>query len=154
MNDNVDYFRMVHNKGNARIVWLEYSAVGREPGLDTLLDQLETGTEDRKGVLIVKGGFFGDRSAADEFSRTFDQSVQAWVEGLDPSWSKLVILDLNALFVRRIKASENQPHPVLPASDWNKVLEELADARKLSPDQNVQVRYPNRYKILFTKPIW
>lgn len=144
LNDNTDYLRMIHNKRQAQLVWLQYRGDQIEPGVRKLLEATKDETSDgpgaRRAVLrCLHGSIIGERVRWDEEPSEFKEHVVSWCRSLGVSWCRLVVLDLLELCGQR-EAQLEQLHRLgyveSYRQDWNDVVELV----EKSPAEDEQVR--------------
>jgi len=97
LNDNTDYLRMVHNKRDVRLVWLQTDFDKIERGLRGLCDSLQTDSHASEGLCLLHGSMRGAQINWDEEPSDFTEVIVDWCKGLGSHWCKLTVLDLIAL---------------------------------------------------------
>lgn len=145
LNDNTDYLRMIHNKRQAKLVWLQYRGDSIEPGVKKLLDAMKDDTSVGQGasraiLRRVHGSITGQRVRWNEEPSEFKQHVVEWCRGLGISWCKLVVLDLLELCGQREAQREKLRRLGFVKShrqDWNDIVELV----KKSPVEVQQVSW-------------
>ncbi|KAF2469749.1 uncharacterized protein BDR25DRAFT_356007 [Lindgomyces ingoldianus] len=126
LNDNTDYLRMVHNKREGRLVWLQVDLDKMEPGLQALLKSVPTEEHTSEGLCLLQGSIPGERVKGNENPTDFSNFVATWSGNLGSSWCKLVVLDL----IELCHGTESEKVPLSrlgfvdgTRQDWNRVLE-------------------------------
>jgi hypothetical protein len=144
LNDNTDYLRMIHNKRQAQLVWLQFRGGQIEPGVRQLLeatkDEISDGTDARRVTLrCLHGSITGQRVRWNEKPSEFKEHIVKWCHSLGVPWCKLVVLDLLELCGQREAQRERLRTLGFVEScrqDWNDVVELV----QKSPAESEQVR--------------
>ncbi|KAM0715007.1 hypothetical protein Q7P37_009472 [Cladosporium fusiforme] len=131
LNDNTDYLRMIHNKRQAQLVWLQFRGDQIEPGVRNLLDATKEKAggapgESRAILRCLHGYITGQRIRWNEEPSEFKEHVVEWCRGLGTSWCKLVVLDLLELCGQRYAQTESLQRLGFVKShrqDWNDIVE-------------------------------
>ena len=140
LNDNTDYLRMLHNKREARLIWLQMDLDDIESGVRNLDTALQTETDTTHGICFLRGMMPGEQVKWNEEPSAFKIAVEHWADGLGRPWCKLVVLDLIELCNGTASLTPELEKLGFRGSrrqDWNSVVEE----ELLGAVDQEQVRY-------------